>query len=88
MGFPGPDPNLHLALCHKWVDGMDWILLRQIVLLEHLRCYQVGLGQTPPLVWEKFPLNPVYFSEGVNTKHRHRQNVTCHHFSDYHDVHH
>ena len=27
---------------------------------------QVGLGQTPPppppLVWEKFPLNPVYFS--------------------------
>ena len=38
MGFPGPDPNLHLALCHKWVDGMDWILLRQIVLLEHLRC--------------------------------------------------
>ena len=27
---------------------------------------QVGLRQTPPpLVWEKFPLNPVYFSEGV-----------------------
>ena len=26
---------------------------------------QVGMGQTPPLVWEKFPLNPVFFSEGV-----------------------
>ena len=24
MGFPGPDPNLHLALCHKWMAGLGW----------------------------------------------------------------